>query len=85
MTKKMLAVALMAGSALVLAGCNNTPAEPVTPDTEVVVEEVVTPEAEVVVEEVATGDVVAPEVVAEETVAVEPVVVEQPVEIVAVE
>jgi len=27
MTKKMLAVALMAGSVLVLAGCNKTPAE----------------------------------------------------------
>jgi lipoprotein len=42
MTKKMLAVALMAGSVLVLAGCNDTPAEPeVITGDEVVVQPVV--------------------------------------------
>lgn len=78
MTKKMLAVALMAGSVLVLAGCNNTPAEEP-------VDEVVTGEELVVepVEEVVVEDEVVPteELTGEEVV--EPVVVEQPVEVVA--
>lgn len=76
MTKKMLAVALMAGSVLVLAGCNNTPAEEVE---EVLTGEelVVEPVEEVVVEEeVLTGEELTGEVV-------EPVVVEQPVEVIA--
>lgn len=81
MTKKMLAVALMAGSVLVLAGCNKTPAEPdvvIPAGDEMVVEPVVevTPEEEVVVEdETMTG----------EATELEPVVIEQPVEVVAAE
>lgn len=81
MTKKMLAVALMAGSVLVLAGCNKTPAEPdvvIPTSNEMVVEPVVevTPEEEVVVEdETMTG----------EATELEPVVIEQPVEVVAAE
>lgn len=80
----MLAVALMAGTALVFAGCNKTPVEPVVEDENLVVEDVVTPveEFEVtsgMVEEAQLGEDV-------ETVVVEePVVIEQPVEIVPVE
>lgn len=86
MTKKMLAVALMAGSVLVLAGCNNTPAEP--DDVVMTGEEmVVTPEIEVLPgeENVAEGATSGEEVTSEEVV--EPVVAEpvvaEPVEVVA--
>lgn len=74
MTKKMLAVALMAGSVLVLAGCNNTPAEDevMTGDEMVVQPEILPIEDEALTGEAMTGEEV-----------VEPVVVEQPVEVVA--
>ncbi|PZM86941.1 MAG: hypothetical protein DLD55_03960 [candidate division SR1 bacterium] len=56
MTKKMLAVALMASSVLVLAGCNKTPVEPdevPTPSMEdVVVDEEIMPAVEEVEEPV---------------------------------
>lgn len=70
MTKKMLAVALMAGSVLVLAGCNNTPAEDevMTGDEMVVQPEILPIEDEALTGEAMTG---------------EEVVVEQPVEVVA--
>lgn len=83
MTKKMLAVALMASSVLVLAGCNKTPSEPevvITPDMEeIMVDGEATSGLEVneeamPVENEATG--------AKEDTVVE---VEQPVEIVVAE
>ena len=72
----MLAVALMAGSVLVLAGCNDTPAEPeVITGDEVVVQPEILPIDEAQTGEVATGD----------EVVVQPVVVEQPVKKVVAE
>lgn len=83
MTKKMLTVALMAGSVLVLAGCNNTPTEPV--NTPVVDEEIVVipVEDDVVDAEISSEEDVMAEVIEEEML--EPVVVEQPVEIIVAE
>lgn len=77
----MLAATLMAGSVLVLAGCNNTPAEPddvvMTGDEMVVQPEILPIEDEALTGEAMTGEAMTGEEV------VEPVVVQQPVEVVA--
>lgn len=69
----------MAGSVLVLAGCNNTPAEDevMTGDEMVVQPEILPIEDEALTGEAMTGEAMTGEEV------VEPVVVQQPVEVVA--
>ena len=78
MTKKMLTMAVLGSATLLLAGCNNTPVEPVeVPEDVTIVEEGILSEEEVVVDEMPVEEVlsgeeeVLPEEVLSEEVVVE--------------
>lgn len=81
MTKKMLAVALMASSLVVLTGCNKTPAEPVV-EPDVVIDTPVVDEGTPVIEIDAEDVTVDDATLTGEEFDGEVIVVEQPVEVV---